>query len=80
MCFDPHGSIGGHLLSSPQIFLIVDGEGWVKSNNPEAIPVMAGDLIFWDAGEWHEAGSDSGMTVVLIESKLPDPLAFSARF
>jgi len=80
MRFDPQGSIGGRYLTSPQIFLIVEGDGWVKSNNPEPIPVTMGDGIFWDTGEWHEAGSESGMTVILIESKLPDPAAFFARF
>jgi len=52
----------------------------VKSNNPEPIPVIAGDGVFWDTGEWHEAGSESGMVVILVESKLPDPVSFSARF
>jgi len=80
MHFDPHGSIGGHYLTNPQIFLIVEGDGWVKSNNPEPIPVTMEDGVFWDTGEWHEAGSESGMTVILIESKLPDPVTFFARF
>lgn len=80
MHFDPRGSIGGHNLTSPQIFLVVEGEGWVKSNHPEPIPVRIGDGVFWDTGEWHEAGSESGMAVIFIESKRPDPAAFVARF
>lgn len=80
MQFDPHSSIGGHYLTSPQIFLIVEGVGWVKSNDLEPIPVVMGDGVFWDTGEWHEVGSEGGMTVILIESKLPDPAAFVARF
>ena len=80
MHFDPRGLIGRHSLTSPQIFLIVEGEGWVKSDNPEPIPVMKGDGVFWETGDWQEAGSDSGMTVILMESKLPDPAAFFARF
>lgn len=80
MRFDPRGSVGGRYLASPQIFLIVEGEGWVKSNNPEPIPVMVGDGVFWDTGEWHEAGSESGMVVILVESKLPDPASFLTRF
>jgi quercetin dioxygenase-like cupin family protein len=80
MHFDPHGTIGGHSLTSPQIFLIVEGKGWVKSNQLEPIPVMTGDGIFWDAGEWQEAGPDGGMIVIFMESKLPDPAAFFERF
>jgi len=80
MQFDPRGSIGGHSLTNPQIYLIVEGEGWVKSTDLEPIPVMMGDGVFWDTGEWQEAGSESGMMVILIESKLPDPAAFVARF
>jgi quercetin dioxygenase-like cupin family protein len=80
MRFDPRGSIGGRHLTSPQIFLIVEGDGWVKSNNLEPIPVMVGDGVSWDTGDWHEAGSESGMTVILIESKLPAPSSFLARF
>jgi quercetin dioxygenase-like cupin family protein len=80
MHFDPRGLIGGHYLTSPQIFLVAEGDGWVKSNNLEPIPVIMGDGVFWDTGEWHEAGSESGMNVILVESKLPDPAAFLARF
>jgi mannose-6-phosphate isomerase-like protein (cupin superfamily) len=80
MHFDPHGSVGGHTLTSPQLFLIIEGDGWVKSNGIEPIPVMAGDGVFWDMGEWQEAGSEGGMTVILIESKVPDSTAFLARF
>jgi hypothetical protein len=80
MHFDPRGFIGGHSLTSPQIFLIVEGDGWVRSNQPEPIPVSMGDGVFWDTGDWQEVGSDNGMMVILIESKLPDPAAFFARF
>ena len=79
MSFDPHGIIGSHQAVGPQVMLIAQGEGWVRSEGPEPIPVAEGDAVFWDLGEWHESGSESGMTALVIEGTFPVHTALSVR-
>ncbi len=35
--------------------------------------IETGQAAFWRGGEWHESGSDAGMTVVTIEAETLDP-------
>ena len=79
MSFDPQGIIGTHQAGGPQVLLIIQGEGWVRSESPEPIPVAVGDAVFWDVGEWHESGSEAGMTALVIESTVPGRSALSMR-
>lgn len=60
----------------PQLFLVVTGEGWVRSEEAERIALEAGQAMFWEAGEWLEAGSETGMTVIVVEGEIPDPMQF----
>ncbi len=36
-----NGRVGYHQTVSPQLFLVVQGEGWVRDDLPELIPVTA---------------------------------------
>jgi mannose-6-phosphate isomerase-like protein (cupin superfamily) len=63
------GVLGRHPASVDQVFAVVDGEGWVRGPNDERVPVSAGTAVHWSAGEEHESGSDSGMTVIVVESE-----------
>lgn len=78
--FQPGGLINAHPAGIPadriddpdmhgvnQLFLVVQGAGWVRSGDGERVPVNAGQAAFWRAREWHESGSDEGMTVIVIE-------------
>ena len=76
---DPHGVIGFHQAGGPQVLFVIQGEGWVRSESPEPIPVTVGDAVFWDLGEWHESGSEGGMTALVLESTVPDPTTLSMR-
>jgi quercetin dioxygenase-like cupin family protein len=69
----PGGKIGHHQAASPQLFLLVKGEGWIRGENDEKIAVQEGQAIFWEQGEWHESGSESGMIAVIIEGVRFDP-------
>jgi quercetin dioxygenase-like cupin family protein len=71
MSFDPQAVIGSHQTGGPQVLLVIEGEGWVRSESPEPIPVAEGDAVFWDSGEWHESGSEAGMTAIVIEATTP---------
>ena len=62
-----NGVIGYHQAVIPQLFLVVQGEGWVRGESPERTFVHAGQVVYWDKGEWHESGTETGMTAILIE-------------
>lgn len=66
------GLVGYHPATSPQLFMVVQGSGWVRAGDDgERQPVTAGDAAFWEEGEMHEAGSDEGMQVIVLEYGLP---------
>lgn len=69
----PGGKIGYHQAVTPQLFLLVQGEGWVKGEIDETLAVQEGQAIFWEQGEWHESGSEKGMIAVIIEGVCFDP-------
>lgn len=64
----PGGLVGLHQASAPQLLAIVEGEGWIRGQDDQRTPITAGDAVFWEAGEWHETGSEDGMVALVIES------------
>jgi quercetin dioxygenase-like cupin family protein len=78
---EPGGRVGDHPAATQQLFLVIAGQGWVRSEEEEPVPIQAGEGAFWEAGERHESGSDEGMTVIVIESEaveLPGSLRHAA--
>jgi len=74
MHIGPGGTVGYHQAVPKQLFLVVQGDGWVRSSDqPEPLAIHAGQAAFWESGEWHASGSDSGMTAIVIESETLDP-------
>lgn len=69
----PVGKIGDHPAVVPQLFVVVKGEGWVRSEMGEPVPIRSGQAAFWETGEGHAAGSTNGMTAIVIESSTLDP-------
>ena len=69
----PMGRIGYHQAVAPQLFLLVEGEGWVRDEFDEIFPIKEGQAVFWEQNEWHESGSETGMTAVIIEGVSFDP-------
>jgi quercetin dioxygenase-like cupin family protein len=69
----PGGSVGYHQATIPQLFLVVAGEGWVRGEAPEQVPISTGGAAFWTAGEWHAAGTESGMVALVLEAETLDP-------
>jgi quercetin dioxygenase-like cupin family protein len=70
---DPGGVIGHHQAAGPQLFLVVHGEGWVRGDAPERTAIRAGQAAYWEKGEWHESGTEAGMTAIIIEGVDFDP-------
>lgn len=64
------GKVGYHQAVIPQLFLVVQGTGWVRDETSDRVSVIPGCAVFWDKGEWHEAGTDHGLTAIVIESEV----------
>ncbi len=63
------GVLGRHLAAADQLFVIVEGEGWVSGADDSRIRVEAGAAVFWATGEEHESGTDAGMTALVVEAR-----------
>ncbi|MGD8403790.1 MAG: hypothetical protein PVJ21_09030 [Anaerolineales bacterium] len=61
-------------LMTQQMFLLVDGAGWVKDVSGKKKPVKQGQAIFWGESELPESGAESGMTAVIIGNIDIDPV------
>lgn len=77
LCF--HVGAGGflprHPAGAPQLFAVVAGSGWVTGADDVKVELRAGRAAFWDAGESHAAGTEEGMTVIVVEGTSFDPAA-----
>ncbi len=73
------GLIGDHPATTPQLLLVVQGEGWVRGEARQRVPIRPGLAAFWEAGEWHETGTDTGMTAIVVEADRLDPMVFMPR-
>jgi quercetin dioxygenase-like cupin family protein len=69
----PMERIGFHQAIAPQLFLLAEGEGWVRNETDEITPIREGQAVYWEKDEWHESGSETGMTAVIIEGVNFDP-------
>jgi len=60
------GRIGMHPAVGEQLFVVVAGEGEVRSGS-EAVHVSAGDAVRWAAGEEHETTTETGLVAIVVE-------------
>ncbi|MCA1842805.1 MAG: hypothetical protein LC792_06355 [Actinobacteria bacterium] len=51
-----------------QIYWVVEGSGWVSGRDGTRLAIATGQAAVWDAGEEHESGTDTGMTVAILEA------------
>jgi quercetin dioxygenase-like cupin family protein len=65
---DPGGVIGMHEAEGPQLFLVVEGAGRVRSGDDEPVQIAQGQGAFWEAGEPHETVTDTGLTAIVVEA------------
>ena len=63
------GRIGEHPAAVNQLFVAVEGSGWVAGPDGSRQPLKPGMAAFWEEGEVHEAGSKDGITALIIESE-----------
>jgi hypothetical protein len=57
-----------------QLFLLVDGEGWVQNDSGIKKTVQQGQAIFWGESELPESYTEKGMTAVIIGNINIDPV------
>jgi quercetin dioxygenase-like cupin family protein len=64
----PGGRIGRHPAASQQLFLVIQGDGWVEGEDGEPERIFSGQAALWQAGEQHQAYSKLGMEAIVVES------------
>ncbi|HAV75826.1 MAG TPA: cupin [Anaerolineae bacterium] len=73
------GKIGYHQATIQQLFLVVQGEGWVRGESSNSLhSIKMGQAVYWEKGEWHESGTETGMTVIILEAIKVDPSMLTA--
>ena len=65
--FEPGGSIGEHPTGFGQLFLVMEGSGWVTGADGSRVALTAGQGAFFENGERHSKGSESGMTALMVQ-------------
>ncbi|MFE1245280.1 cupin [Fictibacillus sp. NPDC058756] len=76
MHLDKDGIIGYHQAVVPQLFLVVNGEGFVLGEDDAIYPIKAGQAAFWVKDEFHETTTKTGLTAIVIESEELEPASF----
>lgn len=76
--FEPGGEIGPHPTGYAQLFLVVQGEGWACGEDSERVTLSAGQGAYFQRGELHAKGSETGMTAIMVQvdelaSAAPEP-------
>lgn len=65
--FAPGGQIGEHPTGFGQLFLVIDGSGWVSGPDGQRKQISSGQGAYFACGELHVKGSDIGMTAIMIQ-------------
>jgi hypothetical protein len=61
------GRIGRHAAIAAQVFCVVAGSGWVSGDDGERVAIATGQAAYWSEGESHAAGTEAGLTAVVVE-------------
>jgi quercetin dioxygenase-like cupin family protein len=67
MHFQPGGLIGPHEAGFGQLFVALDGSGWVAGDDGKRRAIVRGQAAFIARGEVHSKGSDSGLTALMVQ-------------
>ncbi len=64
----PGGAIGPHPAGFDQLFLVVQGSGWVAGADGVRVSVGTHRGAFVPRGEVHSKGSETGMLAVMLQA------------
>lgn len=65
----PNGVVGMHEAPVPQLFIVIQGKGWVCGEDGKRVDIATGDGVLWQQGQAHESGSISGLTALVIQAE-----------
>jgi mannose-6-phosphate isomerase-like protein (cupin superfamily) len=65
----PGGQIGPHPAGFDQLFLVVQGSGWVAASDGVRQSISKGQAAFISAGELHSKCSEVGMVAVMLQDQ-----------
>lgn len=68
LALDRGGTLGRHTAVLDQLFVVLDGAGWVAGGDGERRSIRAGQAAFWASGEDHESGTEDGMRIAVLEA------------
>ncbi|WHY69607.1 cupin domain-containing protein [Neobacillus sp. SuZ13] len=63
------GIVGYHIAPVPQLFIVIQGEGWIEGEDNTRITLKSGEGVFWEKGEGHTSGSETGLTALVLQSE-----------
>lgn len=61
------GEIGAHEADFAQLFLVVEGSGWVSGSDGRRQPLGQGEGMMIARGEVHAKGTPSGLTAIMVQ-------------
>lgn len=73
--FGPAGKIGQHTTGFGQLFLVIEGSGWVSGQDGKRVELSAGQGAYFPRGETHSKGSEVGMTAIMIQVRELQPIS-----
>jgi quercetin dioxygenase-like cupin family protein len=73
--FKANAQIGMHPTGFCQLFLVVQGSGWAAGEDGQRINLSAGQGVFFERGEMHSKGSETGMVAIMVQATRIDPMA-----
>jgi quercetin dioxygenase-like cupin family protein len=72
--FGPGGQVGEHRTGFAQLLLVIQGEGWASGRGGQRVPISAGQGVYFERGELHAKGSETGMVAIMVQvAKLEPP-------
>ena len=61
------GGVGRHTATSPQLFIVIQGQGEVSGEAGEFVEIRTGQAVHWNPGESHETRTNAGLTAIVVE-------------
>ncbi len=77
--FGPNSEIGPHHAGFGQLFLVVAGAGWAAGADGQRKHLTAGQGAFFERGELHSKGSETGMTIIMVQVAELEPASTNLK-
>lgn len=68
----PGEAVPVHPATVGQLFIVTAGAGWVEDGAGQRRAVAQGEAALWHAGDLHGAGTDEGLSAVIVEASALD--------